>query len=550
LKYIQDEILSSAEFPLVIVSPDAGGAKRATAIADKLDVEFALIHKERKKANEVSRMVLVGEVKDKICVLVDDMADTCGTLGLAAKVLTENGAVAVYAVVIHAVLSGKAIDVINKSALTRLVVVSFLAGNKRQTQFLIKPKRLSVQNWTRLMFLLLLQKQSEELIMESLFRIFLIMFLLKIYHSLRIAALNFMSLTIAIVGPGLVGNEFINQIRQFSSKKLKINIFAIANSSRMIYSPKDVGKYKQLLDQDGVATDLQSLALKLKSQPNPVIVDCTASQQIADLYHDWLSLGLHVVTPNKKAFSGKMETWNDLFSIAQKNSVSLLHESTVGAGLPVLSTLRDLINTGDEIVSIEGILSGTLSYIFNNFSDSSSKLEFSSVVQKAKSLGYTEPDPRDDLNGLDVARKVVILGRLAGYPLDISSLPIDNIIPGELSSLKTAQEFLSRLPEYNQHFQDLNSAAMEKGFVLRFIGVVQSEGSGVYLRSYPLDHPFASLKGSDNIISFKTRRFPSPLIIQGAGAGSEVTAFGMFADCKFVASDRLGLKIASRVGFQ
>lgn len=393
-------------------------------------------------------------------------------------------------------------------------------------------KRCYVQNWTRLTSRLLLQRRSEERIMGSLFLISSIMSLLKHLLQNHFSLKNLMSLTVAIIGPGLVGNEFINQIQTFSSKRLKINIFAIANSRKMIYSPKEVGPYKQLLDQEGIPTDLPTLVSKLKSQPNPIIVDCTASQQIANLYGSWLSSGLHVVTPNKKAFSGSMESWNNLFSIAEANSVSLLHESTVGAGLPVLSTLRDLINTGDEIVSIEGILSGTLSYLFNNFSDPSKKAEFSSVVEKAKSLGYTEPDPRDDLNGLDVARKVVILGRIAGYPLDISSLPIDSIIPRELSSLKTPQEFLTRLPEYNKHFQDLNNAALEKGHVLRFVGVVQSKGSGVYLRSYPLDHPFASLKGSDNIIAFKTRRFPSPLIIQGAGAGSEVTAFGMFSDCK------------------
>lgn len=341
-----------------------------------------------------------------------------------------------------------------------------------------------------------------------------------------------MSLTIAIVGPGLVGNEFINQIQKFSSKKLQIKIFAIANSRKMVYLPNNLVDYKQQLDQDGIQIDLQGLVTELKSQPNPIIVDCTASQQIANLYGGWLTLGLNVVTPNKKAFSGSMETWNDLFRIAHEKSVNLLHESTVGAGLPILSTLRDLVNTGDDIVSIEGIFSGTLSFLFNTFSDRSSSATFSSVVEKAKSLGYTEPDPRDDLNGLDVARKVVILGRLAGYPLDIESLTIENIIPEELSSLKSPKDFMDRLPEFNKHFQDLNTAAIDKGHVLRFVGVVQAKGSGVYLRSYPLDHPFAALKGSDNIIAFKTRRFPSPLIIQGAGAGSAVTAFGMFSDCK------------------
>lgn len=192
-----------------------------------------------------------------------------------------------------------------------------------------------------------------------------------------------------------------------------------------------------------------------------------------------------------------------------------------------------MVNTGDEIVKIEGIFSGTLSYIFNNFSilGQDKPVKFSKVVAEAKKLGYTEPDPRDDLNGMDVARKVTILGRVAGLNLSIENLQLQNIVPEELRCIKTGDEFMEKITVFDDYFDKLNQDALKENSVLRYVGIVDPNGiSKVILQKYPSSHPFSSLKGSDNVIAFTTKRFPNPLIIQGAGAGAAVTAFGMFSD--------------------
>jgi homoserine dehydrogenase len=226
-----------------------------------------------------------------------------------------------------------------------------------------------------------------------------------------------------------------------------------------------------------------------------------------------------------------MDLWNRLFETSALKGVSVLHESTVGAGLPVVNTVRDLVLTGDDILQIEGIMSGTLSFIFNSFSTPKlNDLKFSDIVMEAKEKGYTEPDPRDDLNGMDVARKVLILARLSGLKLEMPMVKVENIVPPSLLQLQSAQEFMQRLPEFNSYFDELKKSAHEQGCVLRYVGVSGPQGCRVELKKYPFDHPFAALKGSDNIFAFKTTRFPSPLIIQGSGAGSKVTAFGIFSD--------------------
>ena len=358
-----------------------------------------------------------------------------------------------------------------------------------------------------------------------------------------------LTLNLAIVGPGLVGSEFISQIKAFQhSPRLpntRLNVSAISNSSRMMTISEgslDLESWKSNLQNSSLKTDLDSLSDHMASLPNGIMVDCTSSDAVASQYPEWIQKKLFIITPNKKAFSQSLDFWHNLFKLAQEKGVGVFHESTVGyvdyllnasAGLPVISTLKDLVDSGDEIIKVEGIFSGTLSYLFNNFScpDSEKKVLFSDVVTTAKDLGYTEPDPRDDLNGMDVARKVVILGRVMGLSLDLSTLSVENIVPKQLQSVPSSEEFMTRLPEFNAHFESLNASALASKSVLRYVGVVDTRGeSSVQLKTYPQSHPFASLKGSDNIIAFTTKRFPSPLIIQGAGAGAAVTAFGMFSD--------------------
>ncbi|CAG8512804.1 3917_t:CDS:2 [Scutellospora calospora] len=326
---------------------------------------------------------------------------------------------------------------------------------------------------------------------------------------------------IGIIGVGLVGSELISQLATYASSVPRISVIALTNSSKQLlstpnYSPLELSTWKQTLQTQGNTANLSVFIDYVSNSPTPaIIIDNTSSQEIASQYPLFLEKGLHVVTPNKKAFSSEATLYKEIIEEAKKNKKLVFNESTVGAGLPIISTLKDLVRTGDKINRIEGIFSGTLSYIFNEFSKSGDDngQKFSEIVTVAKNNGYTEPDPRDDLNGLDVARKVVILGRIAGMNLSLDTLPVENIVP-------------EPLPKNNNQ-------------VLRYVGVIDPVcgESGVKLVSLPLSHPFATLKGSDNMIAFTTQRFPNPLIIQGAGAGAAVTAFGIFSDI---------LKIADR----
>ena len=286
---------------------------------------------------------------------------------------------------------------------------------------------------------------------------------------------------------------------------------------------------------------LSQVAEYLAASPaRVVLVDNTSSQDVADSYPVFLSRGISVVTPNKKAFSGSWRLWQDIFTAATASGAKVYHESSVGAGLPVISTLRDLVDTGDEVLRIEGVFSGTLSFLFNSFAPADGQgggaggSSWSAEVARAKELGYTEPDPRDDLNGLDVARKLTILARLAGLPVESpTSFPVESLIPEELASAASGDEFLARLPEFDARMEEVRAAAEREGKVVRFVGSVDVPGNKVRvgLERFDRGHPIAALKGSDNIISFYTRRYgANPLIIQGAGAGGDVTAMGVTAD--------------------
>lgn len=256
---------------------------------------------------------------------------------------------------------------------------------------------------------------------------------------------------------------------------------------------------------------------------------------MADSYPEVLSRGVSIVTPNKKAFSGSYKLWQAIFSASAKSGAFVYHESSVGAGLPVISTIKDLVATGDQVTKIEGVFSGTMSFLFNSFAPTQgSGGKWSAEVSKAKELGYTEPDPRDDLNGLDVARKLTILARLAGLEVESpTSFPVQSLIPKELESVSSGDEFLQKLPEFDAQMEETKNAAEKEGKVVRFVGSIDvaKKEVKVGLEKFDRSHPIAGLKGSDNIISFYTKRYGAqPLIIQGAGAGGDVTAMGVTAD--------------------
>lgn len=255
-------------------------------------------------------------------------------------------------------------------------------------------------------------------------------------------------------------------------------------------------------------------------------MDNTSSQDVANTYPSFLLKGISVVTPNKKAFSGPLGLWRDIFSAASSATNPdrglIYHESSVGAGLPVISTLNDLVQTGDQVVRIEGVFSGTMSFLFNNFAPAQGQGgKWSAEVIKAKDLGFTEPDPRDDLNGVDVARKLVILARIAGLEIhNTNAFPVQSLIPGPLEQVSSADEFLRRLGDFDADMDAVKDEAQREGKVVRYVGSIDVEAKKVRVgvEKFEKGHPIAALRGSDNLISFYTKRYgPNPLIIQGAG---------------------------------
>ncbi|CAM6042682.1 unnamed protein product [Sphagnum compactum] len=353
-------------------------------------------------------------------------------------------------------------------------------------------------------------------------------------------------LAVGLVGPGLIGKTLLDQLKdQVATLKNEFNIdlrvMGIMDSKTMCLdqSGLDLSKWRKLLAEKGEAADSAKFTAHVKDNhfiPNTVIIDCTASAKVADNYFQWLSKGIHIITPNKRANSGPFDQYVRLRALQRQSYTHYFYEATVGAGLPIISTLRGLLETGDRIQKIEGIFSGTLSYIFNNFDGSKS---FSQIVTEAKAAGFTEPDPRDDLSGMDVARKVIILAREAGLHLELDEIPIQSLVPKPLRELTTAEEFLDKLPDYDQEMEAQRADADAAGQVLCYVGVVDvlaNEGR-VELQRYPKSHAFAQLSGSDNIIGFTTRRYlKQPLIVRGPGAGAEVTAAGVFSDLLRLAS--------------
>lgn len=348
------------------------------------------------------------------------------------------------------------------------------------------------------------------------------------------------TLSIGLIGPGHVGGTLLDQMARrldwlMSEFGIDLRVRAIASSSTMVLDEHrvDLGTWRERLGGGGAGsmpTDLDMLAdyVHTESVPHAAIIDCTASTDIALRYGDWLSQGIHVITPNKKANTGDIEYYRSLQEAGRRADAHYFYETTVGAALPVIQTLRDLVQTGDVVRRIEGVFSGTLSYLFNSFDGST---PFSEIVRAARDKGYTEPDPREDLSGMDVARKVVILAREMGLEASLEGMEIEGLIPPGLEE-GSVDEFLDRLADYDEQMLDVVNRARSSGQVLRFVGVIDPEdGCQVSLRSYESEHPFARIRLTDNIVTFQTARYSdNPLVVQGPGAGPEVTAGGVFAD--------------------
>ncbi len=345
------------------------------------------------------------------------------------------------------------------------------------------------------------------------------------------------TLSVGIIGPGNVGTVLLDQIaaqRDHLQEEngIDIRVRGIVNTQRMLLDEQHINlrNWRSALQEASHAPDLDALVDHIRTDyhPHAVLIDCTSSQEVANHYHAWLERGIHVITPNKKANTSERDVYQALRRASRGPGPQYLYETTVGAGLPIIQTLRNLIETGDRVQHIEGILSGTLSYLFNAFDG---ERAFSDILREAKANGFTEPDPRDDLSGMDVARKIVILGREIGLDLSLDDVTVESLVPEGLDA-GSVEDFLDRLVDYDDRMTAILREAREHNQVLRFVGSVDRSGeASVKLRRYDAGHSFARINHTDNIVQFRTQRYnTNPLVVQGPGAGPEVTAAGVFAD--------------------
>ncbi|MCL2806197.1 MAG: bifunctional aspartate kinase/homoserine dehydrogenase I [Treponema sp.] len=360
---------------------------------------------------------------------------------------------------------------------------------------------------------------------------------------------NMRSVNLFLVGTGLIGGTLLDQIaankEKLAANMVKINLIGAANYDKMLFSADglDPKKAKEMLTASGKVEGTEQIKFNKAGSPDPgafidkmialnlpnsCFCDCTASVETSELYEKILHSSIPIVTPNKKANSGTLDYYKSLTSYSRERGIPYLYETTVGAGLPVISTLRDLFLSGDKVNRIEAVLSGTLSFIFNSFDGS---MPFSALVREAKAKGYTEPDPRDDLNAMDAARKVLILARECGLSIEFSNVTIEPILPAACFKAKTIDAFFTELEKNDGEFEKRRAKAASEGKMLRYIAVIEQGKAKISLREEPENSPFRSLVDSDNIVVITTDRYSKlPMVIKGPGAGAQVTAGGVFAD--------------------
>ena len=369
----------------------------------------------------------------------------------------------------------------------------------------------------------------------------------KSLNAVHDAFFNHLNKTIHVfnVGVGNIGATFLNQLekqKEYLSQNndIEIKLVGLSNSKKMIFNEHgiDLLNWKDELNNSELEANLDEFISIMEhfNLPNCVFVDNTASSTLPKYYKQIFESSISVVTCNKIANSSSYKEYAELKQTARKYGIDFLYETNVGAGLPIVSVLKDLQMSGDRLLKIEAILSGTISYIFNHFKG---EVTFAEVVKNAQELGYTEPDPRDDLSGVDFMRKMLILARDAGYQIEAEDVTIDSILPKSCLEAPSVEDFYQSLVDENEYFESIKLKAESEQKVIRYIGVLEDGKITISLELVDAQHPFYSLSGSDNIISFTTERYKErPLVVKGPGAGAEVTAGGVFADLVNLSSIR------------
>lgn len=344
-------------------------------------------------------------------------------------------------------------------------------------------------------------------------------------------------LNIFLIGTGLVGSTLLEQLQSQAdylsqNHSVEIRVAGVANRRKMFFEEEGIhlADWKQALENSADRMHRGMFAKKMHelNLRNSILVDCTASAEVLELYEDALKHGISIVTPNKVACSGPYDNYRQLKQLAGRRGVKFLYETNVGAGLPVIKTLNDLTQSGDKIIRIEAILSGTLNFLFN---EHKAGVSFSSVVKQAQELGYSEPDPRIDMNGVDVARKILILSREAGAMLEFTDVVSENFLPEDCRKATSVEDFFKILPRYDEYFENIRRKTESEGRRQRYVAVYENNTAKTGLRTVDQSHPFFQVEGNDNMVLFTTERYKiRPLIVKGAGAGAAVTAAGVFAD--------------------
>lgn len=359
---------------------------------------------------------------------------------------------------------------------------------------------------------------------------------LNAVHDAFFVELN-KTLNVFSLGTGNIGATLLQQLHQqhdflLENNDIEVKVIAISNSRKMLFAQEGIAfdQWRQRLDKEGEPANLATFVHRMKqlNLPNCVFIDNTASPMPTRHYQEIFEANVSIVTCNKVANSSAYAFYKLLKETARKHNVDYFYETNVGAGLPIVRTLKDLMTSGDEILQIEAILSGTISYIFNNFKGNAS---FHDVVKRAQELGFTEPDPREDLSGRDFMRKMLILARDGGYAIEETDVALEALLPKRCMEAASVDDFYQALKEEEAYFNGLKEKAEAENKVLRYIGKLVDGAVSIALEFVGEDHPFYSMSGSDNIISFTTERYKErPLVVKGPGAGAEVTAGGVFAD--------------------